>query len=187
MSGKVDDYDLLTKTDLKHFDGESWKLVQEMQDEGWRGRLASNGHVVMYAPDGVTTWTFSRDSLRGRSGRNARAVFTRWQKKQRAEVRGEDEEGVALERYICTHTSKDGFCGKEFGTPRALGIHKASHDREKVECPKCGRKVMYLETHLRKSHSEDTHKLLESLMNLFAEIEEIRAENAELRKLLGRD
>lgn len=72
----------LSKADLRAFDADSWELVQEMQEAGWLGRRSSKGHVLMYAPDGVTTWTFSRDSKRGRSGRNARSAFTRWQRQQ---------------------------------------------------------------------------------------------------------
>lgn len=87
-----------------------------------------------------------------------------------------------LKRYICDQPR----CEKEFGTPRALGIHKASHDRKKVNCPKCGRLVMYLETHLKRAHVEDTHKLLESMMNVFTEVEHLREENEQLRAALGR-
>jgi len=136
----------------------------------------------MYAPDGETTWSFARDSLRGRSGRNARAYFTRWQRKQRASARGEKEDEVPVKRYICDHPG----CKREFRDDRGLGIHKASHGREKTACPKCGRMVSYLDSHLRKAHTEDTHKLLEGLMNALEELEHLRAENIELRRLLGR-
>lgn len=70
----------LTKSDLRSFDKEASSLVLSMQAEGWRGRMASTGHAVMYSPDGKTMYTVSRDSSRARSGRNARAFFRRWMK-----------------------------------------------------------------------------------------------------------
>lgn len=44
--------------------------------------MSTKGHAILRAPDGETTMSVSRDSLRGRSGRNARAVLDRWQKQQ---------------------------------------------------------------------------------------------------------
>lgn len=81
-------------------------------------------------------------------------------------------------QYVCEHVYEDTGqrCGQEFASGRALGIHKASHDREKVACPKCGRRVMYLETHLKKAHSEDTKKLLEGISSALEELESARTE-----------
>jgi hypothetical protein len=69
--------------ELKHFDDTATRLVLEMQAHGWRGHMTSTGHAFMYAPDGTTTTSVSRESLRGRAGRNARAAFERWQRAQR--------------------------------------------------------------------------------------------------------
>ncbi|AWN07788.1 hypothetical protein HOT31_gp117 [Microbacterium phage Hendrix] len=81
----VRDYERLTKADVPAFDQEALKLLCEMQDAGWRGRVSVRGHAILYAPDGVTTAAFARSSLRGRSGRNARATFERWKRAQRGE------------------------------------------------------------------------------------------------------
>ncbi len=77
---------LLTQRDLRTFDGESTALIFEAQQHGWRGHVSTRGHVLLRAPDGVTTMSISRDSLRGRSGRNMRAEFDRWRRKQRQEL-----------------------------------------------------------------------------------------------------
>lgn len=68
----------LSVHDLRTFDEEGRALLLDMQEKGWVGRRTSRGHVLMYAPDGEHTLTFSRESLRGRAGRNARGYFTRW-------------------------------------------------------------------------------------------------------------
>lgn len=89
---------------------------------------------------------------------------------------------MSFVRHIC---DVDG-CRREFADDRGLGIHRASHQREKVICPKCGRSVAYLDTHLRKAHAENTEQLLESLKSVFDELEKLRAENVELRKALAK-
>lgn len=73
----------LTVDDLRTFDSDATKLVMEMQSYGWTGYMTNRGHAFMLAPDGSTTASVTRDSLRGRSGRNARAQLTRWQRAQR--------------------------------------------------------------------------------------------------------
>jgi hypothetical protein len=101
---------------------------------------------------------------------------------------------VVSELYICDHVDvgDDGIermCGKEYSTPRALAIHRAAHDRQKVKCPKCGRPVMYLETHMAKVHQIDTeavrsvvHDLIDEFVRLTREVERLRAENIRLRQ-----
>lgn len=68
--------------ELKHFDSDATMLVLRMQAAGWTGYMTKTGHAFLRAPDGVSTASVSRDSLRGRSGKNAQAVFTRWQREQ---------------------------------------------------------------------------------------------------------
>ncbi len=93
-------------------------------------------------------------------------------------------------RYICDNISivagKQHLCGQEFTTPRALGIHKAAHDRQKVKCPECGKTVMYLETHLRKAHAVNTEALMRDILSLVEEVTRLRAENEELRVIVAR-
>jgi hypothetical protein len=64
--------------DLKTFDRDAKKLITLMQLAGWRGYRSNKGHAIMHAPDGVATLSISRDSLRGRSGANAKAGFRKW-------------------------------------------------------------------------------------------------------------
>lgn len=70
----------LTREDVPGFDKTMTEIVLEMGEHGWVGRLSSKGHAIMRAPDGVTTHAVSRDSLRGRSGRNTRSTFERWKR-----------------------------------------------------------------------------------------------------------
>lgn len=78
----ADTHPLLTRNDIRTFDGEATALVMRAQEHGWRGYLTRNNHVFLKAPDGVATMSVSRESLRGRSGRNAKAVLERWIKAQ---------------------------------------------------------------------------------------------------------
>ncbi len=181
----------LTRSDITTFDGQATELVLEMVDAGWVGRYTRKGHVVMLAPDGETTLAVARSSNRGSSGSNARASFRRWQRAQRQQAEKQkesdqamaDEEAVAEQEYfVCSWYG----CGKDFKTARAKSIHEASHARETTRCPKCGREVKFLETHLQKSHSTDTTSLLESVVEAFAELEELRSSNADLRSQVAR-
>ncbi len=67
---------------LVRFDQHARDLVNEMVDAGWSLRITKKGEAFLKAPDGSTTTTVSRSSLRGRSGANARAFFERWKKGQ---------------------------------------------------------------------------------------------------------
>lgn len=90
---------------------------------------------------------------------------------------------MSLEQFICEHVDEEGeVCGREFLDPRALAIHTATHSRKKERCPKCGRTVSYLQTHLRKAHAADGEKLLEGLSDLVAEHRRFADENERLRK-----
>lgn len=71
-------YRRLQRDDIAAFDSTATDLVMEATDHGWVGRVTKRGHAVMRSPDGKWSMTLSRDSLRGRSGRNARSYFERW-------------------------------------------------------------------------------------------------------------
>lgn len=71
----------LTRADLRNFDAEATALVMDATEAGWTGQIGNRGHVFMFAPDGVTTMSIARSS-RGRTGKNARSEFTRWQREQ---------------------------------------------------------------------------------------------------------
>lgn len=84
---------------------------------------------------------------------------------------------MPVKRYICDYP----MCGKEFRDDRGLGIHKASHGREKIECPKCGRRVSYIDSHMRKAHTLDPERVLGDLGEILEELVRLRVENADLR------
>src|SRR5699024_3883928 len=146
-------------TDLTTFDKEATTLVLEAMDYGWLGRISSKNHAILRAPDGQTTISVSRDSLRGRSGRNCRAQFDRWLKehtdptptpKDLAEgpvdprweplkkayerIEAKEEAVVEPEPVRCE------ICGQEYPTTVSLASHKRKHTmaaRPKAECPLC--------------------------------------------------
>lgn len=109
------------------------QLALEMQQAGWVPRVTKAGHVIMYAPDGETTMTLSRDSLRGRSGRNMKATFERWKKqagRKPALHLVEDQEGHS-------RAERCNVCFREF--PNGLGGHRKVHNGVQVRCDECGR------------------------------------------------
>jgi hypothetical protein len=75
-------YPPLTTADIRTFDDDAKRLVMDFQAVGWRGYLNKNHHVFMLSPDGGSTASISRSSLRGRSGKNARAQLTGWLRRQ---------------------------------------------------------------------------------------------------------
>jgi hypothetical protein len=65
--------------EIKHFDDDAKALVTLFHAARWHSYLSGNGHAAfMLAPDGKTTASVTRDSLRGRSGKNAAAKLKRW-------------------------------------------------------------------------------------------------------------
>lgn len=76
--GEQTEWVALGRRDLLGFDREARALIAEMQSYGWRGRISSKGHALLYSPDGKASGSVTRASLRGRSGRNARRHLNRW-------------------------------------------------------------------------------------------------------------
>ena len=182
----------IVAADLKHFDKEARALVLEIVAAGWLGRMSGNNHVILYAPDGESTASIAPSTTRNRGGRNARAGFDRW---LRAQMPSDASEKVELEQKLDDKVEKLAkgpvhfrcpTCKKTFKNARALGIHKSIHARNRETCPKCGKEVAYLDTHLRRAHQVDVHLTLEGVISVFEEVERLRIENAELRQALGR-
>lgn len=80
----------VTPDQLKAFDNDALKLVAEYHLAGWRSHMTNQGHVFLKAPDGSETASVTRDSLRGRSGRNAAAPLKRWRRRLAAEVEAKE-------------------------------------------------------------------------------------------------
>lgn len=88
----------LNASDVKTFDDDAKKLLAMMAMTKWRGYLSSASHAIMHAPDRKTTIVVSRDSLRGRSGNNAKAEYRRWLKAQIPPLQKKVDEWDALEK-----------------------------------------------------------------------------------------
>lgn len=171
----MSDYKPLKSADLKQFDGESTALVMEMVEAGWTGRISQRGHAIMHAPDGEATHSISRDSLRGRSGRNARATFERWMKQRSRELHPAQGETVVIEeapqRDNIIQMHPTGFetfdrrehepfactvedCGRTFSTAQGLAAHSKAHNSF-VTCPFCGQDdIKVMGQHRRWQHPD---------------------------------
>lgn len=72
---------------LRGFSKERAALVREMEDHGWTGRITSNGHAFMRAPDGQTTCSVSpKFGSPTRATGNSQAVFKRWRRQQETDT-----------------------------------------------------------------------------------------------------
>jgi hypothetical protein len=91
---------VLTRQDLPAFDNEAASIVLDASEMGWLGRISTKGHAIMRAPDGNTTISVSRDSSRGRSGKNARADLERWKNRQPGTAFGIDANTVSAEEEV---------------------------------------------------------------------------------------
>lgn len=125
-------YDTLTEikaADVRTFDDDAKKLLAMMAMAKWRGYLSGSNHAIMHAPDGTTTISVSRDSLRGRSGRNARADFERWLRNEVASATEIVQEHDALAKSPFGDLTRSappmvdkGDWGWRNGAP--IGLHK---------------------------------------------------------------
>lgn len=89
---------LIPERDLKAFDAESVALVLEFQAHGWTGRMSSNHHAIMRAPDGTATASVARRASRNRAGLNARRPLKQWlRKREREEQRRRNAFGLPAE------------------------------------------------------------------------------------------
>lgn len=76
--------------EIKHFDDEAKALVALFHTAGWHSYMTGNGHsAFMLAPDGKTTTTVTRESLRGRSGKNAASKLKKWLRDEGVRLRNE--------------------------------------------------------------------------------------------------
>lgn len=129
----------LTRAELAGFDKECLEMVLEAQDLGWTGRMGARGHVIMKAPDGVSTISISRKWRNGSGAANMRSHLDRWVRAQaKAEVIDELTQEVQRERFIelvrdtiATDVAKS-FGGNDLGeTMRA--IYLLAMDSVKVQ------------------------------------------------------
>lgn len=86
MTAVSDVLEQVTPDQIKHFDHDAIHLVMDYHLAGWRSQMTNQGHVFLKAPDGQETASVTRDSLRGRSGRNAAAPLKRWRRRIAAEA-----------------------------------------------------------------------------------------------------
>ncbi len=64
------------------FDPDAKKILKAYLDAGWTATSSMNGHVILRAPDGVTT-TAMGGRTNGRTAKNAIAPLNRWLRAQK--------------------------------------------------------------------------------------------------------
>lgn len=63
------------------FDPDAKKILKAYLDAGWTATSSMSGHVILRAPDGVTT-TALGSGTNGRTAKNAMAPLNRWLRAQ---------------------------------------------------------------------------------------------------------
>ena len=63
------------------FDAAAKKILKAYLDAGWTATISANTHMILRAPDGVTT-TALGSGANGRTAKNAMAPLNRWLRAQ---------------------------------------------------------------------------------------------------------
>lgn len=71
----------ITRSDLRHFDGEATRLILWAQEQGARVRISKRGHAIIYGPDGGSAAVSSKSKGHNRSSHNNAAGVRRLFKK----------------------------------------------------------------------------------------------------------
>jgi hypothetical protein len=72
----------LTNKQLTGFDRRRIALIREMEAHGWRGRRGSRQHMIMRAPDGLTTTAISKKVISSNDEFNVARDFRAWLRRQ---------------------------------------------------------------------------------------------------------
>lgn len=68
---------MVTRGDLRHFDGEAVRLILWAQEQGARVRISKRGHALLYGPNGATASVPAKSKGANRSRRNTQADVRR--------------------------------------------------------------------------------------------------------------
>lgn len=67
----------VTRSQLRHFDGEATRLILWAQEKGARVRVSSRGHAILYGPNGTSTSVSPKSKVANRAARNNAAGVRR--------------------------------------------------------------------------------------------------------------
>lgn len=71
---------MISRAELRDF-GEAADIIKGFLDAGWSGRISTNGHAILRAPDGVTTVSVSKAKGDHRALTQAKSDLRRWLKR----------------------------------------------------------------------------------------------------------
>lgn len=73
-------WDRIKNIGLRRFSTESKDLLKRADRLGWVGRVSSNGHAILRAPDGIATISVVPHYKNNRGRQNAIAALDRWER-----------------------------------------------------------------------------------------------------------
>lgn len=155
----------VTRTDIQDFPGDTIDLIIDLQKEGWRAQRSNRNHVMLFAPDGVTKYSASRNASSAKYLREDIARYKRGDKiltedelkeiMDKEAVHDHDLKPYGDEgRYRCTicggntFTEADLPASQKFPCPHAgcqkfytsqvkLNVHIAVDHEGYLKCPDC--------------------------------------------------
>lgn len=71
----------VTRSDLRHFDGEATRLILWAQEQGARVRISKRGHAILHGPGGTSASVSSKSKSGNRASQNNAAGVRRLFKK----------------------------------------------------------------------------------------------------------
>jgi hypothetical protein len=175
------------------FAAERVSLIRQMEADGWTGRITTNGHAFMSAPDGQTTCSIvPKTGSPTRSAANQAAPYRRWKKALEAAA---EVSAAAVEPEPAVVDTVCPICGKDgFATSGYVRTHIA-HAHRRVACPVCRQETSpaqanrHLASHYREADSvgqlrRDLRRAHEEIEHLRREIEDWKALAEEAVNLL---
>lgn len=59
------------------------QLIRQMENDGWQGRVSTNGHMIMRSPDGRESCSIApKKGSPTRASANNAAAYKRWKRQQ---------------------------------------------------------------------------------------------------------
>ncbi|MDE8648060.1 hypothetical protein PXH69_24075 [Rhodococcus qingshengii] len=113
---------------LNGFDDQAKRIAKEHFKCGWVAKVSNKGHLILHAPDGVTTAALARDTSSPHARGNAEAPLKKWRK-----MNAQPVPQLVDGEYVCE------TCGEKFKKRMQIVGHRVSNHSTPRVCMVCGR------------------------------------------------
>lgn len=126
----------VTRDDIQDFPGDTISIIMDLQKEGWRAQRSNRNHIMLFAPDGSTNYSVSRNKNSAKYLREDIARYNRGDKHPSGMNLEMTDEEVALsltEKFPCPYVD----CPKQFISQEKVNVHVAVDHEGYLKCPDC--------------------------------------------------